>query len=131
VVIEAAGVSSLGREIFFCGGGPGSAQFYSDTATDASGFTTFRIDRVGGCGTIALTVRVQGVELDYHPVVNVRSPDFNGDGVVHFADTFLYMPELQAGTGQCGNLDWDANDFVNFTDTVMYLSFLAVHAECP
>ena len=61
----------------------------------------------------------------------MRSPDFNGDGTVNFLDVFAYLPELNVGNGKCGNLNFDAQGDVNFSDTIKLLSHLAAHAHCP
>ena len=53
------------------------------------------------------------------------------DGYITFPDVFLYLPELNAGVGTCGNLSNDANSYVNFSDTVILLPHLAGRHECP
>jgi len=89
------------------------------------------VTEVGGCGTVAVTAEVQSFPLTSGDVANVRSPDFTGDGVVNYFDTFHYLPMLNAATGYCGNLDNDPSGVVNFFDTSIFLSALVVAATCP
>ncbi len=131
VVLNAAGVSSNGNNIEFCNGTPDLAQWLSTAATNASGEATFTITNVGGCGTITFTAEVQSIPLTSGAVVSIKSPDFNGDGELNFFDTFLYIPELMAGTGSCGNLNNDAAGDVNFFDTNKYLTHLITSHKCP
>ncbi len=131
IVFDAMGVSSSGRGFHFCASGSDNAQFLSVNPTDAEGKTTIEVSEMGGCGAVTVTAMVNGTLLDSRALVNVRSPDFNGDGTVNFLDVFAYLPELNAGNGKCGNLNFDAQGDVNFSDTAKLLSHLAVQAQCP
>ena len=55
----------------------------------------------------------------------------NGDGVVNYFDTFLYIPMLSTATGYCGNLNGSGDGVVNFFDTAKYLPYLANGVQCP
>ena len=131
VVVSLAGVSSLGQGFHFCASGSNAATFYSTAPTDGSGQTTILVSEVGGCGTVTLSAVVSTVSLTNGAVTNVRSPDFNGDGIVNYFDTFLYIPMLSTATGYCGNLNGSGDGVVNFFDTAKYLPYLANGVQCP
>lgn len=131
VVVDAVGVSSNGRDFYFCSSASNTEQFVSTDPTDANGETTITVGEVGGCGTISLTTSAQGVPLIAQPTVNVRSPDINGDGQVQFYDTFIYIQMLSEASGDCGNLNWSADGTVDFNDTIKYLQHLGTFAKCP
>lgn len=57
-----------------------------------------------------------------------KSPDFNGNGVVNFFDTFKYLPQLNSGIGYTGNLN--CLPPVNFFDTFQYLPHLSTGHSC-
>ncbi|MFH1276883.1 MAG: C25 family cysteine peptidase [Candidatus Eisenbacteria bacterium] len=131
IQVTASGVSSLGKDIIFCGSGSGTAVFSGDAPTDADGRCVIEVTNAGGCGTVDLTCSVGSVTLAGGASAEMKSPDFTGDGEVNFFDTFLFLPALNAGTGYCGNLNNSADGVVNFFDTAKYLSFLAAAAQCP
>jgi len=131
VSVHIEGVSSLGQSIHFCGSGGSALDLVSTAATDAQGRATFTVTEAGGCGTLTITAVAEGVSLTNAETAHMRSPDFSGDGVVDFYDTFEYLPLLNAGTGYCGNLDGDPLDEVIFYDTFKYLPFLSGNATCP
>ena len=117
--------------MMLCAGGGETATLYSTAPTNASGEAFFTLDEVGGCGTITFTAEAEGVAITTGDASLVRSPDFTGDGLVNFWDTFELIPMLSATTGDCGNLDWSEDGTVNFWDTTVYLPFLATAAACP
>ena len=131
IAVLAEGVSSLGRGFHFCAGDGETAVFYSTAPTDGSGETTILVREAGGCGVVTLSATVSGIDLTAGAVANVRSPDINGDGVVNYFDTFLYIPMLNAATGWCGNLNGSGDGVVNFFDTAKYLPSLANGVHCP
>jgi len=114
-----------------CVSGGETATLYSTAPTNASGEAFFTLDEVGGCGTITFTAEVEGVAISGGDASLVRSPDFTGDGLVNFWDTFEYIPMLQATVGECGNLNWSEDGIVDFWDTFAYLPFLSSVAACP
>lgn len=131
VAVHASGVSSIGQQIRFCETGLPHASFFSSAPTDSAGRAVLDIRRLGGCGTLTLHAAVEGIELVQSAVVNVRSPDLNGDGAVGFQDVFLYASFLNAGTGYCGNLNGDPNNLVNFADTAIFIVFYSRQSSCP
>jgi hypothetical protein len=131
VVVDAAGLSSLGGDITFCNGTPNAAQFVSTAPTDVNGQTVITVTNVGGCGSITLTAEVQGVPLVDNAVANVRSPDMNGDGIVQFLDSILFAQQLGVSFGYCANLNGDPADLVDFSDTIKFLPHLAATTQCP
>ncbi len=131
IAVSLVGVSSLGREMIFCESGTNTATFYSTSPTDGSGETTILVREAGGCGAVTLSAMVGGIELTAGAVANMRSPDFNGDGIVNYFDTSHYIPMLNAATGWCGNLNGSGDGVVNFFDTTKYLLRLANQVQCP
>jgi hypothetical protein len=98
--------------VVLCGG---SGAIDADSATSAFppvGHTTISgALKAGGCDT-GLCVVVQGEVIGCPPTVlpySVRSPDFNGDGLVDIIDLALFSP-VYLGTqpySPCMDLDWD------------------------
>ncbi len=124
-------VNSTPSQVLFCGQPANTGSFVSATPTDGAGQTTITVTNAGGCGSITAQATISGTVINNTAAFVFRSPDFTGDGKIDFFDTFQYLPELNAGTGNCGNLDNDPSGFVIFTDTVKYLAHLAGAHMCP
>ncbi len=123
----------VASDIGLCGSTAGSATFY-DT-TNANGAVEFCMTG-GGCGELELTWTATALcatpEVELCTGVEelcVKSPEFTGDLLVNFFDTFKYLPQLGATTGFCADLNCDGGQ-VNFFDTFMYLPALAGPASC-
>jgi len=96
--------------------------------SDANGACHYVITG-GGCGRFQLTWTATATcatpEVQLCQNVNtycVKSPDMNGNGTVNYADTFKYIPQLNSGSGYCG--DFNCNGGVNYTDTFVYAPHL-------
>ncbi|NNE09117.1 MAG: hypothetical protein HKN20_11205, partial [Gemmatimonadetes bacterium] len=131
VTVDIVGTSSVGEAIRFCASGTNTASFASTAATDVNGETVIQIANIAGCGNLAITATVSSVALAAGTNSFITSPDLNGDNMTNFMDTFIYLPELNAGTGTCGNFDRDPANDVNFFDTLKYLPLLFNNAQCP
>jgi hypothetical protein len=125
--------------IHFCSG-PTSVVYDATDPTDDNGVTAVRDSTVGGCGHIYVdSVRVGSRIFAARDTLEVRSPDFTGDGVVNFLDTGRYAQELQAGCGLCGDLRYDGQacspplggSCVNFLDTFKYAPHMNGMHTCP
>lgn len=86
--------------------------------TNASGLTSVRVNRLGGCGTIKAVVSALDLVSDTLSV-DYNSVDLNGDGQVDFFDVFRYLPMLNSASGWCGDFTHDG--VVNFLDTFKFL----------
>jgi len=107
----------------------------SSTATsDANGAVAFSLTG-GGCGRFVLnwTATAECATPEVELCTNsdtlcAKSPDFNGDLQVNYFDTFKYLPQLNSGTGYCGDLQCDG--IVNYFDTFQYLPHLNHGGSC-
>ncbi|NNE08208.1 MAG: hypothetical protein HKN20_06560 [Gemmatimonadetes bacterium] len=125
-----AGASLSGGDMQFCSLGLNNIVIAGTDSTDSNGQSSVTLHNVGGCGTLAISATVSSTAIPAD-VILVRSADINGDGEVNFLDTFIYLPELNVGTGNCGNFDNDPASDVNFFDTLLYLPHLSSGAKCP
>ncbi|MBN1825067.1 MAG: hypothetical protein JW958_02295 [Candidatus Eisenbacteria bacterium] len=131
VTLLLEGVSAKGTGFHFCASGGDALLLASGDASDSEGRVFFDVIEAGGCGSVTATATAGLLPLTATAVTEVRSPDFNGDGTVNYYDTFQFIPQLQAGTGVCGDLDWSPDGTVDFQDTMKYLPFLSGGASCP
>ena len=94
------------------------------TADSASGFyTTVAHEFLGGCGTAAIAVNLNGELLAERPTVTVKSPDLDGDGDVHTTDlaTFgLAFPSCRDSTNYNDCADYSADGCVSMADLSMW-----------
>ncbi len=119
--------------IWLCNTNAGPGSFVIFTTTDAVGEARIKFSG-GGCGCISMSWTV--VSLCGNPTVIcqgvrdfcIKSPDFTGDGMVNFFDTFKYLPQLSSGFGYCA--DFNCDGVVNFFDTFQYLPHLSGGHSC-
>jgi len=133
--IEAEG-DPTGPSMFtsMCGPLSGGSVSFLDTC-DANGVAAFDLQG-GGCGRVALHWTVNALcaapEMqiwDQRDTLCVKSPDFNGDGMIQFLDTFRFLPMLTSGHGYCGDLNCDGE--ITFLDVFRYLPHLHGGINCP
>jgi hypothetical protein len=71
-------------------------------AADGMGRMRIVTQHIGGCDTATVRVYARGRLLSQQPVLHLRSPDLNGDGLVDGLDS-----GLMSQGGPCTDLNWD------------------------
>ncbi len=132
VRLDVSATADAANGMFLCGSAAGALTL--NATTNANGAAEFKLQG-GGCGRLELQWSVTAecaapevVLCSDTTSVCMKSTDFNGNGGINFFDTFIYLPQLNAGTGYCGDLTCDGN--VNFFDTFQYLPDLNAGASC-
>jgi hypothetical protein len=94
--------------------------------TDINGQAFFYYTDFGGCGDLQFGAECEGVVFTPSPVIEVRSPDANGDCVVNLTD-FIYFAGVYLTADACA--DYDCSGLVDLSDFIVFASHYG-HA-CP
>ncbi|MFH0777722.1 MAG: FlgD immunoglobulin-like domain containing protein [Candidatus Eisenbacteria bacterium] len=92
--------------------------------TDDNGYAEIVAHHIGGCGTVSVHVYARGQLLAQQPVVHLRSPDLNADGVVDSLD----CSAMNQG-GECTDLNWDGEEGDGLDWSILMTHWL--HTSAP